>query len=101
MVVQVCVGETHSSTNCSFAQMVAAERAVMAPTAPDGGLVSCFTFMNAPPTLWPFNQVLGASSRTAEASFVQPNRGGTRRLCCGVMSRYKDEDLLVDVVYDY
>ena len=52
VVVPVCVGEahsSHSSTNCSLAQMVAA------------GWVcaSCFTFVNAPPTLLPFIKCLG------------------------------------------
>ena len=103
VVVQVCVGETHSSTNCSFAQMVAAERAVIALSAPDGGLVSCFTFVNAPPTLLPFNQVLGIESHRRGIFRAAKPRWDKALVLWGdvQLTICKDEDVLVDVVYDY
>ena len=50
--------------------MVAPERIVIALTASDGGLASCFTSVNAPPTLLPFIRSLGIDSLSDFVHFV-------------------------------
>ena len=83
-----CVGEAHSahsSTNCLLAQMVAAERAVIALTASDGRLSLCFTFVNAPPTLLPFNKGFGIESLSDSVHFV--TKAGYLQRTAGTPSR--------------
>ena len=50
--------------------MVATERVVVALTASNGGLASCLTSVNAPPTLLPFIKSLGIESLSDFVHFV-------------------------------
>ena len=58
----------HSSTR--FAHMVASGKAMIALTASDGGLASCFALVNAPPTLVPFIKGPGSESFSDFVYFV-------------------------------
>ena len=72
--------------------MVASERIVIALTASDGGLASCFTSVSAPPNLLPFIRGLGIESLSDFVHFVtKAGYGAELRTCLAASPELADD----------